>query len=85
MLQFFALSESVCCLRPWLRLSFFAVSQNLNVNGTPNVRTVRQILKRADTAGFRQRSCTAQRTFQVGLLTIKFREPNFLATWGKKI
>ena len=66
MSQFFAVSKNVSCLRPGLRLSFFADSHNSNVNGTPNFITVRQIIKRADTAGFRQCSCTAQRTFYLG-------------------
>ena len=43
--------ETALCL-PRLGVKFLADSNSWNVNGTPNLRTVRQIVKSTEPAGF---------------------------------
>jgi len=44
---------------PSLGVRFLADSNSSNMNGTPNLRIVRQMLKRTEPASFWQCSCTA--------------------------
>jgi len=48
---------------PQLGVRFLADSNSWNVNGTPNLGTVRQMLNSTDPASIWQCSCTAWRTF----------------------
>jgi len=63
---------------PQLGVRFLADSINWNVNGTPNLRPVRQMLRVLSQLA--SDNILAQHTirFQVGLLQTVFQVPNFL-------